>query len=294
MSRKIIGVTVGTPISVAKIGSEIKPEIKEYVDEKMGNVGNALIMEKSGASVVFDDVAPNNRSLSVVSTIDPVQGDGVPSLDNPLHLGTRSSATLTVSNEAESKEFYIDFGQEIYGGSFDWATGVLTIDRAKHIIDANDRWIESDTLSYTKGEDERMRYQLPAYLNKWMSDFIGVIGSSAIVDSKLSCSTLPTVSNADAWSNKDGIATTESSIFFYLEQYATDFEGFKQAIIGAEIVYGLKEPITVQLTPQQIEALGEVTTLSSDTGDTTVKYNRDINKAFAEIMQAIISLGGNV
>jgi hypothetical protein len=110
-----------------------------------------------------------------------------------------------------------------------------------------------------------------------MSDFIGV--NSTIVDRKLSCSISPTVSSLDTWNNKEGISTTVDSIYFYLEQYATDFEGFKQAIIGAEIVYGLKEPITVQLTPQQIEALGEVTTLSSDTGDTTVKYNRDINKS---------------
>ena len=253
--------------------------------------GNPLIGEKSGATVVLDDVAPC-RTLSVVSTIDPVQGDGVPSLDNPLHLGTRSSATLTVSNEAESKEFYIDFGQEIYGGTFDWSTGVLTIDRAKHIVDANDRWNEADTASSYAGEDARKRYQLPAYNNKWMSNFIGV--AAVIVDSKLSCSTLPTVSSIDTWNNKEGISTIDNIIYFYLEQYATDFEGFKQAIIGTEIVYCIKNPVTVQLTTRQIEALGEITTLSSDMGDTTVKYNRDINKAFAEIMQAIISLGGNV
>ena len=42
MSRKIIGVTVGTPISAAKIGNDLKPEIKEYVDEKIGDVETAL------------------------------------------------------------------------------------------------------------------------------------------------------------------------------------------------------------------------------------------------------------
>ena len=42
MSRKIIGITVGTPISAAKIGQELKPEIKEYIDERIGDIETAL------------------------------------------------------------------------------------------------------------------------------------------------------------------------------------------------------------------------------------------------------------
>lgn len=42
MSRKIIGITVGTPISAAKIGQELKPEIKEYIDEQLGDIETAL------------------------------------------------------------------------------------------------------------------------------------------------------------------------------------------------------------------------------------------------------------
>lgn len=42
MSRKIIGITVGTPISAAKIWQELKPEIKEYIDERIGDIETAL------------------------------------------------------------------------------------------------------------------------------------------------------------------------------------------------------------------------------------------------------------
>lgn len=42
MSRKIIGVTVGTPISAAKIGNDLKPEIKEYIDQELGDIDAAL------------------------------------------------------------------------------------------------------------------------------------------------------------------------------------------------------------------------------------------------------------
>ena len=68
----------------------------------------------------------------------------------------------------------------------------------------------------------------------------------------------------------------------------------KQKGTPVQIYYLLKKPRTVQLTPKQIEALTGVNTVSATTGDVSVTYNRDINKAFAELQQAIISLGGNV
>lgn len=42
MIKKIIGNTVGTPISIAKIGQDLKPEIKEYIDERLGDIETAL------------------------------------------------------------------------------------------------------------------------------------------------------------------------------------------------------------------------------------------------------------
>ena len=42
MKRKIIGITVGTPISIERIGKDLKPEIKEYIDERLGAVEDVL------------------------------------------------------------------------------------------------------------------------------------------------------------------------------------------------------------------------------------------------------------
>ena len=38
----IIGITVGTPTSPEKIAHDIEPEIKEYIDEQLGDVEAAL------------------------------------------------------------------------------------------------------------------------------------------------------------------------------------------------------------------------------------------------------------
>jgi hypothetical protein len=61
MSRKIIGVTVGTPISVAKIGSEIKPEIKEYVDEEIAIVREEAISFANDAFETANSALTNSE-----------------------------------------------------------------------------------------------------------------------------------------------------------------------------------------------------------------------------------------
>lgn len=67
MRNKIIGVTVGTPISPAKIGNDLKPDIKEYIDEYVSekNFANALKGKESGAVVAMDDVSPISHKVSV-------------------------------------------------------------------------------------------------------------------------------------------------------------------------------------------------------------------------------------
>jgi hypothetical protein len=42
MRKKIIGVTVGTPTSAARIERELEPEIKKYIDEQIGDIDTAL------------------------------------------------------------------------------------------------------------------------------------------------------------------------------------------------------------------------------------------------------------
>ena len=63
---------------------------------------------------------------------------------------------------------------------------------------------------------------------------------------------------------------------------------------GAQVVYKLTEPITIQLTPQQIAALSGVNTLYTDAGTLTVTGREDPQHTITELKNAIISLGGNI
>ena len=63
---------------------------------------------------------------------------------------------------------------------------------------------------------------------------------------------------------------------------------------GAQVVYKLAEPITIQLSPKQIAALSGVNTIYSDAGTLTVTGREDPRHTIVELKNAIISLGGNI
>ena len=184
--------------------------------------------------------------------------------------------TATTYEPYRGETFTIDLGQDVYGGSLDWNSGVLTIDRVIHTLDGSEVWGEANTASTS--QDSRRRYALYASKNRFLQNS-ALAHNASDVDGKLLCSKLPTVTASDTYYHTDGICSLcrgqSNEIYGYCDQYATDFEGFKAAMIGAQIVFGLKEPITVQLTPQEILALSGVNTLYSDTGDTTVSGKAD-------------------
>ena len=63
---------------------------------------------------------------------------------------------------------------------------------------------------------------------------------------------------------------------------------------GAQVVYKLTEPITIQLSPQQIDTLSGVNTLYTDADGVVVTGAEDPKHTITELKNAIISLGGNI
>ena len=250
---------------------------------------NALFGERSGLVVTLDDVAPDYKVLSVVSTINPVQADGEPSRDNVLPISTRSGMTLTVSGEGESKDFSASFGEEIYGGRLDWRTGVLTVD-----------WVRIDKSSFKDTNICRIQSVNDHGVTNILVNMERLPHGEVYANDKtlVMCDRLKRQTTSISQTTEEGICLANyTSLYLRLmaaevstnEEFAAWVDAY-----DPQIVYRLKNPYTLQLTSQQIEALSGTTTVFGDAGDTAVTYNRDINKAFAELQQAIISLGGNV
>ena len=223
--------------------------------------------------------------LSVVSQIQPVQeGEGDPSLDNIRPITGYSEIKLWRNDE----QFSAQLGQTVYGGSFNWATGELVIDRKLITLDGTETWVTVAT-----NTDGKKRY----VMNRKSTDILKDVyfpKSATVIDSKLKCSILPTITTTLTYTCNNGIGSGNDILSVYIEQYATDPDGFKAAMTGAQILFGLETPITVQLTPQEILALSGENTLYSDTGDTTAKGRADPGALIQKLTDAVIALGGKV
>ena len=87
--------------------------------------------------------------------------------------------------------------------------------------------------------------------------------------------------------NDDTIWQNDTTIQIEAGTAASEYEPF---------VEPTTYPINADGTVDGIEPLYPTTTLMTDTTGIVIdaEYNRDINSAFAELTQAIISLGGNI
>lgn len=291
--------------------------------EPSKSYSNALIDEKRGSSVVLDDLSPLTKDVSVTSFIATSQANGDPAPDNALPILPKLGISLNVSNATEGKEYLISFGQEVYGGTFNWETGILTIDT--FIVKVNgvmySDYVADHNLEYQGSWDQNKEMSAdgyPCFVFPLRKELFPVVDTSrrkeakcshfinyhAKYDSNVQGASKKVVgfngySQQDAYNNYFYFKVNDT--FLTSRGYSADTNGWCQYLkdIYAEgnpvqLAYKMYSPIKVKLTPRQVKALAGETTFVSDTGDTHVKYNRDINAAVDELRQAIISLGGNL
>ena len=243
------------------------------------------VLTDSGAVVTCNPV--ENYPLDVVSGITPIQaGSGDASPTNIRPITAHTAVKVTVSNEADSAEYTTELPQDAYCGNFDWSTGVLTLTHKMQDLTGITNWTKYGTTTIYNG------------------------GSTVISDSKGGtviyglCSHVATTSTGTVSydfirksNNNSGIEIKTDKWGLPNNEVATWNNYLKeQAANGTpvQILYQLNEPITVQLTAQEILSLGGTNTVYCDTGDTTVTFNADPIALVAQLEESIISLGGEV
>lgn len=181
--------------------------------------------------------------------------------------------------------------ETIYGGEYDWTTGLLTVDKLCIIYDGSEDWIMGTstagltTFHIGSKYDSRMAKikQQSNYDNyKFITSHFNWVRyyapekpehSAFMVDSSTG-RTMYIVNSA--WSTEEDCAA-------YLAA---------QAAAGTPLtcVFDLGEPYTIQLTPQEILALSGVNTLFSDTGDTEVSGRMDPRRVISSLEERIAAL----
>lgn len=195
-----------------------------------------------------------------------------------LEVGNQASP-YTPYNPA-SKIITLPFGQTVYGGILDWTTGVLTVNAAYLQLTS-----ESEIIEYPFIGSKGVAFD--SILNISENRANG-ISSHAVIDT---VGTAPNVyPGGYLW-----IGVTNNRIYWVgiLDvlgmQTIYDFKLWLDTQ-NVQVVYEIQEPLTIQLTPQEILALSGVNTIYTDTGDTTVSGRADPTTIINQLAARIAAL----
>lgn len=205
--------------------------------------------------------------LQVATDIRFLQtGSDAPSHRNVRPITGCAAATLTHSGA----EHTMEFDAPVYMGTLDWSTGILTVTHKQVCFTGEEAgWRQQDdesVINYNFFNDAVE--DGTNYLQGWCSH-VPTGSKGRIEDMALRKgwkSGYVYISDpVGQWGLPD--AQVATWIAYLKEQAATG--------TPVQVVYPLKNPQTVQLTPAQFTAQPGENTLSCDTGDTSVTYRAD-------------------
>lgn len=255
----------------------------------LGSNGDCIWVYGDGVAMMFNDRSERAFTVTETSTVRvyfyTVSGT---QYDITIYPQIELNDSATEYEPYRGETFEIDLGQTVYGGNLDWNTGVLTIDMATL----------SDINLQGRNYPENTEFVSGYVVSNWREP------SSPIL-----CDKLPVINWDDnnkwtqlapyAWyyNGTVGVAVPKSIIGVTdndnnesITQKISDYVNN----LNLTIAYKLIEPITIQLTPQEILALSGINTLYSDTGDTEVTGRANPAAVIEKLTNAILSLGGNV
>lgn len=239
---------------------------------------------ESGSVVTCQPV--EGYPLQAVSHIAVVRdGEGTASPDNIRPFAMHTEVQLIQSNESDQLTFATGLGQEIYGGSFDWATGVLSVEYAAKVFDGTTNYG-----MFVSSDGTGKNY---AYTSRYPSNALKPKAKGKIYANKATYVSL-------AGSRGDNIVVTIPGTYTGVtdtdseETVVEKFNALAKTWYDAGepliVVYERATPATVQLTPQEIRALSGVNTIYSDTGDTTITGRADPNYVIDTLLDRVAAL----
>ena len=246
---------------------------------------------ETGAVVTCNPVA--GYPLSIKAQIVPLQeGSGDPSPDNVRPISGWDSATLTHNDTTIT----IQFGQTVYGGTLDWTTGVLTID--KIVVLANSEIIIGCSGVGIYNENLTNFY---IELRKVLEDPTSALGENAVSNQLKLRTNEPQHMIANIF-YIGAIGTINAYIGFNIENTLVGLDADDSNDVAVQklksylnanpisFVVSINSPQIVQLTPQEILALSGVNTIHADTGDVTVSGRADPNSVIQKLASRIAAL----
>ena len=168
--------------------------------------------------------------------------------------------------------YTVDFPETVYGGTLDWATGILTV-----------TWVKADLSQPfyypTGGNGVRFNNALDDNYNK---NTTALCSHGLIVKNFF---THGFIIGTDNNNNVYAIGLLDDLGLSSIEEYKTWAESNT-----IELYYKTNRPYTIQLTPAQILAISGTNTVYCDTGDVTVTGYEDPRHTVAQLTSRIAAL----
>ena len=183
-------------------------------------------------------------------------------LDNVDTLMVNYPATDHDYHPYSGQSINIQLGQTVYGGTLDVVSGVLTVDYEHLLFDGSEGWNLQSINSHGIAN-----FNLTA----------STPGYTTPVD--LICNRLSLQTSIIAETTTEGIMPAGGvNIYVRLNSSkASTVAEFKQwlASNNVEVVYKIRTPLTIQLTPHEVTALLGSNNIWADSGDSEVTYRAD-------------------
>ena len=211
---------------------------------------------------VPENIQLNNFKLSPMFQIGGTQPTVWTPYSNICPITGWTGANIYVSptdDPADGRTYSVAFPTEagtVYGGTLDVTSGVLTVDRAM---------VDLGTRNYNRvsGSDGTFVFTSGGFAGK-------KTGIANIISDCLLTTTITTWTNPKPNNSICGSATS-TTVVIRADNYE-NANDLKTALNGHHAVYELANPVTYQLTPQQIITLLGTNNIWADAGDITIKY----------------------
>jgi len=269
--------------------------LRDYIDGSFDKLDGANWRKTSATQSVSCWPIPESPLEPEVtfkfSETQPESGTKGP--DNPSTIvGVESvSCNVCESEGVDDTPYSIDLGGTYYGGTVNFATGVMEVDRGYAVFDGSEPWFNSE---YSVSGEKTM-FQLntlaPSVLRNTDSvvctHFTFRTGSSTLSD------------QCNKWDSGPFFIALEGDVS--VSDFTSWLSAQKNAGTPVAVVYQLATPYTVPLTPVLVRSLPALShyvprqnTIYTPHESVQVGYAKSASKTSQDLANAIVALGGNI
>ena len=234
------------------------------VDGVFRTFSNVIPSPTQPANVTFPYAfnSSSNTYLTLGFNKTAISQSDVDALKLQIELGSEATAY----EPYQGTTYTTELGRAVYGGTLDVVSGVLTVEYGAFTFDGDENLSESGTNSFRYYDASIADGDFTADINvisSWLENHGGVAGAPSFAQS--------------------GGANNRNIYFYNAKSISgvTDLTSFKTYLSSnpLTVVYKLENPITVQLTAQQIDLLTGDNNIWSD-GAVTLEYGQNPSVLF--------------